>query len=218
MFIPPKHRRKNHGSTPLIILFLLIITVLIASFQIQKQNHNSSQETRSVAVKPTVSASPTGTSTYDRILIVKVIDGDTIELTNQERVRLIGIDTPETKHNEKSKRDEKRSGVTADKIIALGKASKDFTTEIALNRHARIEFDAGKHDKYGRLLGYVFIFDEKSNKEIFLNAAIIESGYALPLTIPPNIKYAEEFHELYLQARAHNRGLWEDAAIARQYR
>ena len=83
----------------------------------------------------------------------------------------------------------------------------------------RFEFDVQERDKYGRLLAYVFqkvapwdgipfdfYFDSK--ERVFLNATIIKAGYATPMTIPPNVKHADLFKELYEEAREQKRGLW----------
>jgi len=68
-----------------------------------------------------------------------------------------------------------------------------------------IEYDVQKQDKYGRLLGYVYL----KNGEM-LNEEIIKSGYASPMTIPPNIKYKDKFTKAYREAKENKRGLWKE--------
>ncbi len=145
---------------------------------------------------------------YNNILVIKVIDGDTLRLVNGELVRLIGIDTPELYESDKLTRDIAATGQSARVIQALGRRSYEFTRQLAEGRNARLEFDAEKQDKYGRTLAYVFILNNEDN-EIFLNAEIVKQGYAKLMTIPPNVKYAGLLQKLYQQARENKKGLWE---------
>lgn len=139
--------------------------------------------------------------------IAVVIDGDTLKLTNGKKVRLIGIDCPESGYNQKLYRDAKRTGEDIQTILELGRRAKEFTATTVDDKDVRLEFDAQPRDKYGRLLAYVFI--QNNGTELFLNSYLVEQGYANLMTIPPNVKYADLFKELYRQARKNNRGLWE---------
>jgi micrococcal nuclease len=121
--------------------------------------------------------------------VERVIDGDTIKLVNGERVRYIGIDTPELHHPKKP-------------VEYYAREAKDFNANLVGSKTVRLEFDVQQRDRFGRLLAYVYVDD------IFVNAKIIEEGYAKILTIPPNVKYAEKFLKLQRQARDQNRGLW----------
>ncbi|HOW42043.1 MAG TPA: thermonuclease family protein [Candidatus Omnitrophota bacterium] len=142
---------------------------------------------------------------YNDILVTRVVDGDTLKLANGERVRLIGIDTPEVHESYKLHRDSQQSGKDISTIRSLGKRSSVFVKELVENKRVRLEFDVERRDKYGRLLAYVYLQDGT-----FLNAEIIRQGYASLLTYPPNVKHAEEFRKLYQQARDDKRGLWKD--------
>ena len=121
--------------------------------------------------------------------VIKVIDGDTIELENGERVRYIGIDTPETKHPSKP-------------VEYYGKEAAQANARLVEGKGVRLEFDVQRRDKYGRLLAYVYV------DTIFVNAWLVEQGYAQILTIPPNVKYQDKFLELQRMAREEGRGLW----------
>jgi micrococcal nuclease len=94
-----------------------------------------------------------------------VIDGDTIILDTGEKVRLIGIDTPEVGQ-------------------PCYAAAAAFSASLVLNKKVDLEFDIDRHDLYGRLLAYVYIND------IFVNGSLLKAGYAKPLRFPPNTKYA----------------------------
>jgi micrococcal nuclease len=145
------------------------------------------------------------TYNYDDILVERAVDGDTLKLENGERVRLIGIDTPEMHESAKLYRDSQKSGQDVKVIQALGKRAYIFTRDLVEGKRVRLEFDAENRDKYKRLLAYVYLKDGT-----FVNAEIVKQGYASLMTYPPNVKYVDTFKELYKQARENNRGLWKE--------
>ncbi len=125
--------------------------------------------------------------------VTRVVDGDTIvvEINNrQETVRLIGVDTPETKKPNTP-------------VEPYGPEATAFTKGIVEGKRVRLELDVQERDRYGRLLAYVYLPDGT-----FLNAELLRQGYARVLTIPPNVRYAEMFLALEREARENNRGLW----------
>ncbi len=123
-------------------------------------------------------------------LVVKVIDGDTIELSSGEKVRYIGVDTPELHHPQKSVEYFAREAYEANRRLVEGKK-------------VRLEFDVQKQDRYGRLLAYVYV------DGIMVNEWLVANGYARVATFPPNVKYAERFLELEREARRLELGLWK---------
>ncbi|MCX5704993.1 MAG: thermonuclease family protein [Candidatus Omnitrophica bacterium] len=142
---------------------------------------------------------------YDNILVKRAVDGDTLLLENGERVRLIGIDTPEMHESKKLYRDSERSKQDTKTIQEMGKRAAEFTRNLVEGRPVRLEFDVDRYDKYKRLLAYVYLVSDGT----FVNAKIIEEGYASVMTYPPNVKHTDEFVKLYRQARENNRGLWK---------
>lgn len=142
---------------------------------------------------------------YNDIMVSRAVDGDTLKLENGERVRLIGIDTPETHESPKLYRDARKSGQDAAVIQALGKKSAVFAKKLVEGKRVRLEFDVEKNDRYGRLLAYVFLKDGT-----FVNAEIVKQGYASPYTFPPNVRYVDMFLSLYKEARENKRGLWRE--------
>lgn len=136
-------------------------------------------------------------------VVNRVVDGDTLKLANGDRVRLIGVDTPEYHYSEKLLRDARKSGRDVKEIQALGAKASAFTRSLCDGKKVRLEFDVEKHDKYGRLLAYVYLEDGT-----FINARIIEEGYAQVMTIPPNVRYADRFLALQREAREKGKGLW----------
>jgi len=144
------------------------------------------------------------TSNYANIYVRRVIDGDTIQLESGERVRLIGIDTPEKYESDKLYRDSQKSGEDIKVIKELGERASQFTKKLVDGKRVSLEFDLEKYDRYNRLLAYVYLKDGT-----FVNAEIVKQGYASLLTIPPNVKYADLFSKLYREARENKRGLWK---------
>ncbi|MBU1062231.1 MAG: thermonuclease family protein [Candidatus Omnitrophica bacterium] len=138
----------------------------------------------------------TSSSLNKELYVVKVIDGDTIELSTGEKVRYIGIDTPELR-----KRGE--SGWVYSPA-PYAEEAKDFNRKLVEGRIVRLEFDVQKRDRYNRLLAYVYIGDEMVNLEM------VSQGYAMIYTYPPNVKYVEEFLSAQKHAREDKKGLWID--------
>ena len=141
--------------------------------------------------------------------VTKIVDGDTIYCSQgygkEEKVRLIGIDTPESNKNPKTYRDAERTGESIESIIKLGKKSTAFVrSRLSVGTEIRLELDVQLKDKYGRTLAYVYLPDGS-----MLNELIVREGYAQVMTIPPNIEYQELFVEAERDARKNKRGLWK---------
>lgn len=123
-------------------------------------------------------------------VVERVIDGDTVVLVGGERVRYIGVDTPELHHPKKP-------------VEAYARQARAFNRRWVEGKRVRLEFDVERRDRYGRLLAYVYLEDGT-----FVNAELIAQGYAQILTIPPNVKYQDLFLKLQREARESGRGLW----------
>lgn len=142
---------------------------------------------------------------YQEVAVIQVYDGDTIKIDTGERVRLIGIDTPEVHENPKMRRDSERTKKDLQTILALGKKAKVFAQSLLEGKKVRLDFDVEQKDKYGRLLAYVYLMDGR-----FVNEEIMRNGYAYPMTIPPNVRYADDFRAWYREAVEQKRGLWAE--------
>ena len=136
-------------------------------------------------------------------MITYVYDGDTVKLDNGERVRLIGIDSPEAHVNAKLARDVGRRRMDGDTQLRMGMRASEFAHSFLDGKQVRVEYDVEKRDQYGRLLAYLYLSDGT-----FVNEKIIREGYAYPLTIPPNVRHAAEFADWFREARHNRRGLW----------
>ena len=139
----------------------------------------------------------------------RIVDGDTIKvmfMDKEESIRLIGIDTPESRINKKTKRDAKRSEQDIETIIAMGKRATAYVESLVKPGDLiAIEFDVQQRDRYGRLLGYVYL----SNGNM-LNEEIVKAGYANVMTVPPNVKYQDKFLKAYQESKKRKMGLWEE--------
>lgn len=127
--------------------------------------------------------------------VVRVVDGDTIVVRldgGEERVRLLGIDTPESV--------DPRSPVEC-----FGKEAAAHTASLLpVGTPVRLVRDVEARDRYDRLLAYVYRVDDGT----FVNLRLVEDGYAAVLTYPPNVAHADEFVAAASQAREAGRGLW----------
>lgn len=124
-------------------------------------------------------------------IVVRVVDGDTLLLDGNERVRLIGVDTPESV-------DPRRP------VQSYGKEASAFTRRLAQGKRVRLSYDQERKDRYGRTLAYVYLEDGT-----LLNAEIIRQGYGQVLTRFP-FRYLEEFRAYEREARGQRRGLWAE--------
>jgi micrococcal nuclease len=123
--------------------------------------------------------------------VKRVVDGDTFIITkHNERVRLIGVDAPE-------------SVKPGEKPELFGREASNYLNKLLAFQEVKLVFDIEKRDKYGRLLAYVYLKDGT-----FVNASILNEGYARVLTIPPNTVHAAEFLYLQNMAKKNGKGLW----------
>ena len=132
--------------------------------------------------------------------VVRVVDGDTIRVAlagRVERVRYVGIDTPESV----------KPGTPVE-CYAHRAASEN--ARLVARRRVRLVLDVEPRDRFGRLLAYVY----RSDDGRFVNAALVRGGFARTLTIPPNVRFAARFRALAAQARQEHRGLWSACAAA----
>ena len=144
-------------------------------------------------ISPSIISSPSP-KTQGMVKVIRVIDGDTIELEGGRKVRYIGVDTPELTDN--------RTLVKcfADKALAKNK-------ELVEGNMVSLEKDASETDKYGRLLRYVY----KGN--IFINEVLVQEGYAHAVSFPPDILYQEKLSEAEREAREKKLGLWGNVCV-----
>lgn len=135
---------------------------------------------------------PTATPGRVQAQVIRVIDGDTIEVVvvgQTYKVRYIGIDTPETKHPTKP-------------VEPYGPEAAAKNEELVGGKIVGLEKDVSETDRYGRLLRYVYVGD------LMVNAELVRLGYAQVSTYPPDVRYQDLFLQLQWEAREAGRGLW----------
>lgn len=144
--------------------------------------------------------------------VTKHVDGDTVHVTTEDgeelKIRMIGVDTPETVHPSKP-------------VEFYGKEASDFTKEELFEETVYLEKDVSDNDKYDRALRYIWleIPEEKdlNNKDVIkdklFNAMLVAKGYANSSTYQPDVKYQELFTELERESRESNIGLWDVAKL-----
>ena len=137
-------------------------------------------------------------------VVVRAVDGDTavVRVDGQERrVRLLGVDTPETVHPNKP-------------IQFYGKEASNFTKESLNGKRVWLEYDSNPQDRYNRHLAYVWLanpktIDETSIRESMFNARLLLGGYAKVMIIKPNNKYADLFNKIQAEAQKSKIGMWQ---------
>ena len=206
-------KNKNH-----ILLFAMIILILLVTTACADQNsyndRSPDKTERSSYTQHNLtnnqdqaknSENAEEAITFISAKVTYVSDGDTFHINlngRDEKVRLIGVNTPEIAHPEQ--------GIAEQ---PYGKEAKDYTTSRLIGKTVYLTFDVSNRDKYGRLLAYVWTSKpvNDSEKEIrtkMFNAELLLNGYAQVMTVPPNVKYADLFVKFQQEARSKGEGLW----------
>jgi micrococcal nuclease len=169
--MPGSFTRPSPGRRSLIALVAVLAAASLAGWRLGTS--------RSGADSPTVR-------------VVAVVDGDTVDVAwagHRERVRLLGVDTPET--------------VAPDRPVGCyGPEAATFTQQRLQGRTVRLQFDRERRDRFGRLLAYVDVGGRRFNDDL------LAGGYARLLVIPPNGRHARAMLDRELEARSAGRGLW----------
>lgn len=141
---------------------------------------------------------------FEKAIVSNHVDGDTVYVKfvdgKEEKVRFIGVDTPETVHPNKG-------------IEHYGKEASDYTKDKLLGKTIYLEKDVSETDRYGRLLRYVWLdtpkeINEETIKKYMFNAILVIEGYAQVSTFPPDVKYVDYFTQFQKEAVEQNKGLW----------
>jgi len=164
----------------LIAILFLLFTTLNISCESKSKNKHRTNE-----------------SNEEYLSVTIVVDGDTFWADNGTskgiKIRLIGVDAPESRNVFK-------------KVIGYyGKEAKEYLSKMLDNKSVKLVSDVDSLDQFGRTLSYVYLEDGT-----FVNAELVKNGYAQVMTVPPNVKFADEFLKLQQEARENNRGLWKE--------
>lgn len=174
-----------------LLIFLFILTLILSVKDIKKDNFDGLLGQINNMVRNTPVFVPSEKTTYK---VKRVIDGDTIELEDGQKVRYIGINTPETVDPRLP-------------IQCFGKEASDENKKLVENKVVRLEKDISETDKYGRLLRYVY------TDNIFINDYLVKNGFARASTFPPDVKFAQLFLTSEKEARTNNTGLWNQCPV-----
>ncbi len=166
----------------LVIVWFLLLALLFIYFRYYKNYLNISPSL--VIPSPTPSLKQT-------VLVSRVIDGDTVELSTGERVRYLGIDA-------------KESNSQSDEDNCLAKKALEANRSLVEGKEAVLEKDQSDRDKYDRLLRYVWVDGG------LVNQILLEEGMAQVMAIPPDAKYRSEFKSAQIEAQANKQGMWQE--------
>lgn len=166
-------------------LLLIIIMLLAACDKNGDEKNDESNDTSNIPVEA-VENLPVRPENLTTVTVTHVVDGDTVDLADGTRIRLIGINTPEL---DQPYYDE----------------ATQFTRALLENKQVGLEFDADELDQYDRTLAYLWIGDELANY------TIVRSGWANSLSIQPNVKYAVYIEQAQEKAAAEGAGIWQQS-------
>ncbi len=175
-------------------VLVIISGLLFIWFELSPKNEPTTEIQQTSLPPATSSATLEVKSKQQRFLVTRVIDGDTIELSTGQKVRLVGIDTPETV-------DPRRS------VGCFGKQASSQSKKLVEGKEVILERDVSETDKYNRLLRYVYL-PLADGSLLFVNDYLVREGFARVYTYPPDIKFNEQFLQAEREARSENRGLW----------
>ena len=136
-------------------------------------------------------------------IVTRVVDGDTAVIKvdgNDIRVRMLGVDTPETVHPNKP-------------MQFYGKEASTFTKDYLNGKQVWLEYDASPTDRYNRHLAYVWTskpknINESTIRNDMFNARLLLGGYAKVMIIKPNKRYEDLFKKFEAEAKSSRKGLW----------
>jgi micrococcal nuclease len=178
--------------TPKQILLSTAIFLLLISLACSGVNDSPASTPTAPPVStstPTQGGGPTQPADLETATVAQVVDGDTIELTDGRRVRYIGINTPEREQ-------------------PYYKEATEMNRQLVGDKEVQLEFDVETFDRYGRTLAYIWVNGQ------MVNLVMLKEGYANAFTVPPNVKYDEDFRQAEREARAAERGLWTGSDVA----
>lgn len=171
----------------IIIILGIISLIFVFGFFVEKQinkiDFNKFSETI-IILTPTKISVP-----REKARVTKVIDGDTIELSDKRKVRYIGINSFEMN----DKRPE---------TLCLAEKASEANRKLVENKEVEMEKDVSETDKYGRFLRYIWI------DGLMVNEELVKNGWAEVSSFPPDIKYQERFRLEQIKAELNHLGIW----------
>ncbi|NMB83937.1 thermonuclease family protein [Candidatus Roizmanbacteria bacterium] len=176
-----KKLMKNKSALFFVYVFLVLLSFVLPPVTEDKKPIHK--------LSPTPQAAKTA-------YVTRVIDGDTVEIEGGQKVRYIGVDSPELHHPTKA-------------VQCFAQEAMEKNRSLVEGKNVRLEKDVSDTDKYGRLLRYVYLEDANAtSSSIFVNEYLVDQGYAYAVSFPPDIKFIDRFIKAQEKARQNNRGLW----------
>lgn len=178
------------------IVFLALIVVFVGFKEgnwLQNLGLTDTYRPQNTYAKTTINGSKDG---IEKSQVRRVVDGDTVELSNGQKIRLLNIDTPET--------------VKANTpVMCYGPEASTFTKKLLTDKMVQLTYDKEADDKYGRGLRFIFLDGvDTSNVENSVNAELVKNGFARMVVYKPNNTYAKEFQTWENEAKSKKLGLW----------
>ncbi|NSW84098.1 MAG: thermonuclease family protein [Syntrophothermus sp.] len=205
--------RQIARRTAALFLMLSLLTSVVLSgcgsssstTSAPQQNPPGTQQSAAEPAKADSPGQPASPVKVASATVTSVADGDTLHVKingREEKVRLIGVNTPEIAHPDLGIKEQ-----------PYGKEAAAYTQKRLTGKQVYLELDVGERDKYGRILAYVWLEQPKSDSETevrakMYNAELLLNGYAQVMTVPPNVKYADTFVKFQQEARDAGKGLW----------
>ena len=183
-----KNKTKNFKIIAGVLIGIgLFISVKFISSEIENRNRENEPITPSTERQLLTAEEIEKLQKREQARVAYVIDGDTIKLESEEKLRYIGIDTPE-------------------KNKCFFKEASNANAKLVQGKKIKIVKDVSEVDEYGRLLRYVWVDD------IFVNDYLVREGFARAKNFPPDEKFKAQFGEAEIEARENKRGLWAEDA------
>jgi endonuclease YncB( thermonuclease family) len=199
-----RYRLKGKGPVSehvgVIVLLCIGLIVIVGGLYVatgSKGGQITEKKKKKITYKPLPSKQSSSTSYLLRpdisagrtkAKVKKVLDGDTIVLEPYQRLRFIGVDTPE-------------------KDQPFSQEATQFIKDLLLGKEIWMEFDEQLYDNWGRFLAYVFVTD-KNGREIFANEELLKKGLAYFYVVPPNTKYFSRLLDAFKKGRNQKKGMW----------
>lgn len=179
--------RLSKLSKKTLILILSLIFFIYSSF--------NQQFSKQPSISKNLITTTPSSQISEIVKVTRVIDGDTIEIETKQKIRYIGVDTPELHDPRKP-------------VQCFGYEAMVKNKELVEGKMVRLEKDVSETDRYKRLLRFVYLENLATTSAIFINDFLVRQGYARIDTVPPDVKFAGQFLQAQREAIENNRGLW----------
>ncbi len=188
--IKPKKKRFSRKWWLIGVIFFIILVITLAEDDNTTQTSSTTQSDNSFSVESTVSKQIENKENEQEnfSIVTFVVDGDTVEIKNGNRIRLIGIDSPERGES-------------------FYNESRNALEDMVLNKKVRLEKDISDTDRYNRLLRYIFI------DGVFINKEMVRQGYATAYPYEPDTTYKNEFSLVEKDAKLSKIGIWSQQSL-----